>query len=130
MLASRCLWPFAVMPVMLLTACGGAKPVQFTQADQGRAVTLGLGRRAVVRLDEPEWGFHPVSGRAVRALGSDQLKLVVKGCKTLPACGYVALPIQAVARGRSTIVAERGICGEDYRCPPSQRIWSMTIVVR
>ena len=139
-LRGRCLWPIAVLPVILLTACGGGStrpprtveqpPVRFTQADQGRVLTLGLGRRAVVRLDKPEWAFRAVSGRSVRALGPGRLVLQVKGCRTLPACGYVTLPIQAVARGRSVIVATRGICGEDYRCPPSQRTLTLTIAVR
>lgn len=121
-----------VLAVVILTACGSGgsrPPVKLTQADQGRVVKLALGRRAEVRLDQPEWAFGPVTGGAVRAVAAPKLVFVHKGCKTLPACGYVTLTVKAVARGRSAIVAARGICGEDVRCPPSKRKFSLTIVV-
>jgi hypothetical protein len=129
-------WLLAFLTVVSTTACGsggnsaGKQPVRLGQADQGRTVTLGLGRRAVVRLDQPQWAFQPVSGGAVRALGAGQLVFVHKGCKMFPACGYVTLTVKAVARGRSTIVALRGICGELFRCPPSKRKFSLKIVVQ
>ncbi len=131
----RVLWLFAMTAVVGLTGCGGSgtksrPPVTLTQADQGRVVTLGLGRQAVVRLDQPEWAFQPLVGRAVRAVARPQLVFVHKGCKTLPACGYVTLTVKAVARGRSAVVALRGICGEDVRCPPSKRKFSLTVVVQ
>jgi hypothetical protein len=104
--------------------------LKLTQADQGRVVELALGARAVVRLDQPEWAFQPVSGGAVRAVAPPELVFVHKGCKRLPGCGYVTLTVKAVARGRSTIVALRGSCGEDVRCPPGKRKFSLTVVVR
>jgi hypothetical protein len=66
----------------------------------------------------------------VRALAAPKLVFVHKGCQRLPACGYVTLTVKAVARGRSGIVAVRGSCGEDVRCPPAKRKFSLTIVVR
>jgi hypothetical protein len=132
----RSLWLLAVLGVVAPAACGSGDkpasqpPVRLGQADQGRSVTLRLGRRAVVRLDQPQWAFQPVSGGAVRAVGPPQLVFVHKGCRTLPGCGYVTLTVKAVARGRSAIVALRGSCGELFRCPPSKRKFSLTIVVQ
>jgi hypothetical protein len=103
--------------------------VKLTQADQGRTVALALGRRAVVRIDDPQWAFGSVTGVAVRALAPPKLVFVHKGCKKLPGCGYVTLTVRAVARGRSVIVARRGSCGELFRCPPSKRKFSVTVVV-
>jgi hypothetical protein len=130
------LWLLAVLALASASACGGGgdsaarSPVRLGQADQGRAVKLSLGRRAVVRLDQPQWAFQPVSGGAVRTLAAPTLVFVHKGCKTLPGCGYVTLTVKAVARGRSTIVALRGSCGELFRCPESKRKFSLTIVVQ
>jgi hypothetical protein len=128
----RVLWLLAVTAVLVLTACGSGmkSPEKLTQADQGRVVSLGVGQRAVVRLDDPQWAFQPVAGPAVRAVAAPQLVFVHRGCKKLPACGYVALTVRAVAPGRSVIVALRGSCGELFRCPPSKRKFSLTIVVR
>jgi hypothetical protein len=133
MVVRRVLCCVALTAALVPTACGSSKgdrTVKLTQADQGRVVKLELGRRAEVRLDKPEWAFGPVSGGAVRAVAPAKLVFVHKGCKTLPACGYVTLTVKAVARGRSAIVAMRGICGEDIRCPPSERKYSLTIVVQ
>jgi hypothetical protein len=53
----------AVVGLVVPAACGsggnaaGKSPVRLGPADEGRTVTLGLGRRAVVRLDQPEWAF-------------------------------------------------------------------------
>ena len=133
-LRPRTPWPLAALTaVMVLTACGseGSRPpLKLSQADQGRVVKLAPGQRAVVRLNQPEWAFAPVSGRAVRAVQPARLVFVHKGCKALPACGYVTLTVKALARGRSAIVATRGICGEDFRCPPSQRKFALTVVVQ
>jgi hypothetical protein len=132
----RSLWLLAVLAVVVPAACGsgdkpaGQPPVRLGQADQGRVVTLARGRRAVVRVDDPQWAFQPVAGGAVRTVAPPQLVFVHKGCNKLPACGYVALTVQAVARGRSVIVALRGSCGELFRCPPAKRKFSLTIVVR
>jgi hypothetical protein len=120
----------AVVGLVVPAACGsGSKPtVRLGQADQGRTITLGLGRQAVVRLDQPQWAFQPVAGGAVRALGAPKLVFVNTGCKRVSGCGYVTLTVKAVARGRSTIVALRGLCGELFRCPPSKREFSLTIL--
>lgn len=132
----RSLWLLAGLAVALPAGCGSGDkpaakpPVKLSQADQGRVITLARGRRAVVRLDQPEWAFQPVTGGAVRAVASPQLVFVHKGCKRFPACGYVTLTVRAVARGRSTITALRGSCGELFRCPPSKRKFSVTVVVQ
>ena len=121
----------AVVALVAPAACGsGSKPpVRLGQADKGGTVGLAVGRAAVVRLDQPQWAFQPVSGGAVRAVGEPKLVFVHKECKRVSGCGYVTLTVKA-ARGHSTIVALRGSCGELARCPPAERTFSVTIVVQ
>jgi hypothetical protein len=125
------LWRSAlpVVAALLVGGCGGSSPLRLTYADNGRVETLAVGGRAVVRLDQPEWGFLPVTGKAVRAEGDPRLVFVTKGCKMLPGCGYVSLTVKAVAPGRSVITAARGLCGELFRCPPAKRRFAVTVVV-
>ena len=118
------------MGLLVVGGCGsGPAPVRLTVADQGRVVALAMGRRAVVKLNSL-WASQPISGRAVRAVALPQLTFAKKGCPSLVGCGTVALTVEAVARGRSVIVARRGICGELFRCPPSERLFALTVVVR
>jgi hypothetical protein len=45
-------------------------------------------------------------------------------------CGTVTQSYVAVAPGRTTIDAERDLCGEALACPPDKRKFSVTVVVR
>ena len=132
MLRARRLWPFAFGLAIVAAGCGAGSPapVRFSQADQGRVVSVAAGRRAVVRLDQPVWAFQPIVGSAVRALGPERVAFYVKDCPSLTGCGSVSLVVRAVVRGRAVIVARRGSCGELFRCPPAQRTFTLTVVVR
>lgn len=118
--------------MVAVAGCGSSAkpPSMFTLADNGRVVNLALGKRAVIKLETLDWGFHPIAGQAVRAEGPQQLVRVKSGCTAPQGCGSVVLTVKAVARGRSTISASRGLCGEDFRCPPDQRNYTIGVVVR
>ena len=118
--------------MLALAGCGSSAkpPSTFTLADNGRVVTLATGDQAVIKLQTLNWGFQPIVGTAVKAVGNQQLVRVKKGCTAPEGCGYVALTVKAVAHGRSTITASRGLCGEDFRCPPDQRNYTIGVVVR
>lgn len=134
----------ALLTALVLAGCGGASAAKqppaprprpqplvrtFTYAENGRVVTLAIGRRAVVKLPTLNWTFQSITGYAVRAVGPQRLVYVTKGCNAPNGCGSVQLAIEGVARGRSVIGAERGSCGEASRCPPDLRKYSVKVVV-
>lgn len=131
----------AWLAAAMLAGCGGSAakprtapspppaPAKFTYADNGRHVTLALGRRAVVTLQTLNWTFQPITGSAVRATGPQRLVYVTKGCNAPNGCGSVQLTVEAVARGRSVVAAERRSCGEAARCPPDLRKFAVTVIV-
>jgi hypothetical protein len=92
-------------------------------------VSLPLGRRALVKLATLNWTFQPVGGSALRATGPQRLAYVTKGCTAPNGCGYVELTVEAVARGRGVVSAQRLSCGEAERCPPNRRKFTVTVTV-
>jgi hypothetical protein len=104
-------------------------PATVTYADNGQTVRLAVGRRALFKLVTLAWTFKPIAGSAVRASGAQRLVYVTKGCTAPNGCGYVELTVDAVARGRSVVAAERGSCGEAERCAPNRRKFAVTVIV-
>ncbi|MBV8787217.1 MAG: hypothetical protein JOZ00_11060 [Mycobacterium sp.] len=129
-----------LLTAVVLAGCGGsaAKPRSahrpapaqtFTYADNGRTVTLGVGRRALVKLDTLDWYIDAVSGSALRAVGPQRSVHILKGCGAPQGCGYMELTVDAVAPGRSVVRAQRGLCGELFICPRKLRKFALTVVV-
>ena len=128
-----------VLAALGLAACGGAAakpsaprpqpPQTFTYADNGRTVTLAVGRRAVVKLDTLNWHIDPVTGQALRPVGPPRTVRITKGCASDTGCGYIEQTVDAVAPGRGVVRGQRGLCGELFICPRNLRKFSLTVTV-
>lgn len=128
----------AALAVGALAACAssggqpaGGQPstVALRQADEGRRVSVATHSTLVVRLDNTYWQFQPPSSTHVlRLLGvtvhRDAHAVLGSGR------GTVVARYRAVAPGQAVLAATRRICGEALACPPGQRTYRVTVVVR
>jgi hypothetical protein len=104
-------------------------PITLGPAESGQSVRLHIHQQVIVRLDSLSWNFATVSGIAVQQLKPQWQTRQTHGCLSNLGCGTTELAVTAVRHGRSVIRAVRGVCGEDYICPPDQRSFSVLLIV-
>src|SRR5438067_12797288 len=116
----------------LLFACGAAVPpapdptppagaVQVGDADDGRTISVQLGRQVSVTLHRQN-GFQPWSG--VDASNSEVLTRVVDVCNAAPRGVTLGL-FAATPRGKARLTANAGVdCSPGMACPARVRGWT------
>ena len=122
----------------LLFACGAAAvptapdpsppagAVQVGDADDGRTISVQLGRQISVTLHRQN-GFQPWSG--VDASNGEVLTRVVDVRNAAPRGVTLGL-FAATARGEARLTANAGVdCSPGMACPALVRVWTVTVEV-
>ena len=118
----------SVPPATTTTTAPPAATLTYSEADNGRSVTVHRGDHLVVVLHSTYWSFDPISG-AVTADGSPTVAPQLQGCVPGGGCGTVTARFTAVAAGTATIHAHRDSCGEAMRCTGTQGDWRLNVTV-
>jgi hypothetical protein len=121
----------AAVGVLGLAGCVGTpQPVaSFSNADQGRTVTIHRGEPVRITLDTTNWQFDPPVDPGVIGWQPPAVTHGPSRCNVLSECGSVSISGLAKLAGRATVHATRERCGELRLCDPSAGSYTLTIEV-
>jgi hypothetical protein len=105
--------------------------VAAADGDNGRTVTVAVGRALVVSLANTYWRFQAAADPGVlRADGDQQVVASPPGaCIPGGGCGTVSRRYVAVGSGTTTVTATRTTCGEALQCTPDQATYTLHVTV-
>ncbi|HEX7275893.1 MAG TPA: hypothetical protein VF244_00825 [Acidimicrobiales bacterium] len=106
-------------------------PLGFSDADNGRTVTAGVGQRVTVILHSSEFVFSvPSDPDVLRAEGTPAVTPSPATCVELPGsgCGTVVASFLGLAPGQAELAAERPGCAEP-ECGPGDARWQLAVRV-
>ena len=100
----------------------------YTEADNGRTVTVTKGQIVRVALGSTYWQFDPSSDPTV--IKEMAAPVYVRGkCGVGEGCGTVTQTFEALSSGTAVISARRTSCGEALACQPDQKSFALTVAV-
>jgi len=94
----------------------------------GQQLTLHVGDHLTVALASTYWAAPSTSAPAVLQPSGSTVTPTMP-CVPGGGCGTSSTTFVAVATGTATVVSNRTSCGEALLCSPSQRSYSLTVVV-
>jgi hypothetical protein len=105
-------------------------PVELSENDSGRSVTIQRGESITVVLHSTYWSMlTPSNPTVLEQQGSPIISPRLQGCVPGQGCGTVAAHYLAVATGQSQLAANRETCGEALLCAPDKKNWRVTVTV-
>jgi hypothetical protein len=128
-----------LLPAALVVSCTLAlaqppdgAPIQVSESANGSTINVRSGQLIELTLHSTYWGIDGSSDDSVVAPARPASVAPAAPGKCLPGfgCGEVRASFEAKHPGTARVSASRTLCGEMFACPPEDRSFSVTVIVR
>ena len=120
----------ACAALVATAVAAGAPQRKLSEPSNHKTVHVAKGTIVIVTLHSTYWGFNAPAGGVLQAVGKPRYAPAgIGACVPGEGCGTVSESYRATRDGSGAINASRTSCGEALLCAPSQRTYTVRVVV-